>query len=254
MEHESSHYWFSHDNVDTRLQEESIFPEFVASSEYYFKLFAEALAYELGNFQELHLLSSSEEIIKEKNKYLIPLYLTLRNQIAAYRRDEVKALTEKHSFELNLVRNNSALSAAEAQQIEAKLNEGLQEKLREVAERKAGEGQVVLLRRKIEDLVAIFNTWKEYTNILALTSAQVIRNQEDAKSELQIQRTEKEVLKSIKVKKSETFVDSIEEDTEELEVTFEEYLAKINQDRKEKQVSPSGSIGMEDLDALISTA
>lgn len=58
------------------------------------------------------------------------------------------------------------------------------------------------LKNKIKDLISIFKTWKEYTNILALTSAQVIKNQMDVKTELQIEQTEKEVLKSVKVKKS----------------------------------------------------
>lgn len=64
MEHESSSFWFNAENVETRLKEESIFPEYIASTEYYYKLFAEALAYELGDFEELHQVTSNEEIIK----------------------------------------------------------------------------------------------------------------------------------------------------------------------------------------------
>lgn len=90
MEHESSNYWFNSDNVEHKLKEETIFPEFIASSEYYYKLFAEALAYEVGNFDELHTVTSSEEVIREKNKVMIPLYLTLRNKIEAYKKDELK--------------------------------------------------------------------------------------------------------------------------------------------------------------------
>jgi hypothetical protein len=33
------------------------------------------------------------------------------------------------------------------------------------------------LKTKIEDLLSIFKTWKEYTNILGMTSAQIIKNQ-----------------------------------------------------------------------------
>lgn len=45
--------------MDTRLKEETIFPEYIASSEYYYKLFAEALAYEFGDFNEVHLFTSN---------------------------------------------------------------------------------------------------------------------------------------------------------------------------------------------------
>ena len=33
------------------------------------------------------------------------------------------------------------------------------------------------------------------------------------------------------------FVDSVEEDTEEVEMSFEEYLIKINQENKDKEVT-----------------
>lgn len=32
MEHESANYWFNEENVETRLKEESLFPEYIASS------------------------------------------------------------------------------------------------------------------------------------------------------------------------------------------------------------------------------
>jgi hypothetical protein len=46
-------------------------------------------------------------------------------------------------------------------------------------------------------------------------------------------------------------VDSIEEDTEELEMTFEEYLVKINNERIDKHVPAEDSISVDDLDLLI---
>ena len=55
---------------------------------------------EFGNFEELHLLTSNEEIIKEKNKLLIPLYLQLRNQITEYKRNEAKQEIQRHGFEI----------------------------------------------------------------------------------------------------------------------------------------------------------
>ena len=76
------------------------------------------------------------------------------------------------------------------------------------------------LKEKVGSLVSIFKTWKEYTNILALTSAQIIKNQMDVSNEPQIHKAEKEVMSTLKSKQAETFVDSIEEDTEELQISF----------------------------------
>ena len=39
-----------------------------------------------------------------------------------------------------------------------------------------------MIKKKIIELIGIFNSWKEYTNILALTSAQVIKNRFDARN------------------------------------------------------------------------
>ena len=98
MEHESNNFWFTDKNVDSRLKEETIFPEYIASTQYYYRLFAEALAYEMGDFKELHLVSSNEEIIREKNKLLIPLYVELKNKISNYKRDEIKDQVRRSSL------------------------------------------------------------------------------------------------------------------------------------------------------------
>ncbi len=47
------------------------------------------------------------------------------------------------------------------------------------------------LKKKIHDLLSIFTTWKEYTNVVGLTSAQVIKNQNDRDNEISINRAEK---------------------------------------------------------------
>ncbi len=120
MEHESSNYWFNKENVDTRLREETIFPEYIASTEYYYKLFAEALAYEFGNFEELHLLTSNEEILKEKNKLLIPLYLQLRTAITNYKRDETQQEVQRHSFEMERLRASKQLGEEQLKDLLAK--------------------------------------------------------------------------------------------------------------------------------------
>lgn len=47
-----------------------------------------------------------------------------------------------------------------------------------------------------------------------MTSAQIISNQLEVDTEPQIYKAEKQHLRNLKSKKAETFVDSIEEDTE----------------------------------------
>lgn len=103
-------------------------------------------------------------------------------------------------------------------------------------------------------MVSIFNSWKEYTNILAMTSAQLIQDKADLGNQKMIQKKEKDILKDLTSKVNSAFIDSIEEDTEEVQMSFEEYLAKVNSERKENQVSVEGSVSMQDLDILMSSA
>lgn len=179
MEHESSNYWFNADNVDERLQDETIFPEYIASSEYYYKMYAEALAYETGDFQELHAVSSNEEMIREKNKFLIPLFLALRNKISNFKKDEVKEAKQKNIFELNLVKTNPNLTPEQVEELRNKLNANLQKQLEDLEAKKLKLGKLAMLKLKIKDIISIFKTWKEYTNVLALTSAQIMKNRSD---------------------------------------------------------------------------
>lgn len=108
-----------------------------------------------------------------------------------------------------------------------------------------------VLRQKVRDLTAIFKLWKEYTNVVGLTSAQVIRNQNELSNEISINKAEKEVLSGLRAKEKETFISSIEEDTEEQDISFEEYLGKINRDRLDTQVTQNTNVTIEELDALL---
>ena len=79
----------------------------MASTEYYYKLFAEALSYEVGDFEQLHIVTSNEEIIREKNKHLIPIYLRLRNQIANYKREPLTEEKQRHAFQVERISNSN---------------------------------------------------------------------------------------------------------------------------------------------------
>jgi hypothetical protein len=73
----------------------------------------------------------------------------------------------------------------------AKENDMLNAKLKEIEEKNlTAEGKLRLFKKKVVDLVSIFRVWKEYTNILSLTSAQIIKNQYDIKKESSIERTQ----------------------------------------------------------------
>lgn len=99
MSHESENYWFNEENADERLDSEVIFPEYIASTEYYHRLHAEALAYENFDYDLLDKVTSNEEAVKEKNKMLIPLFAALRQKIIAFKDDtddlkQIQILTE----------------------------------------------------------------------------------------------------------------------------------------------------------------
>ena len=144
------------------------------------------------------------------------------------------------------------LTEQQLKELLAKENERSALKVKELQEKEASaESKLANLKKKVRDLVGIFKTWKEYTNIIGLTSAQVIKNQQDVNNEISINKAESDVLKSLKAKETETFMGSIEEDTEELEISFEEYVAKINNERMETQVAQSTSVSIEELDNLI---
>lgn len=64
----------------------------------------------MGDFKELHMVSSNEEIIREKNKLLIPLYVELKNKISNYKRDEIKDEVRRSSLQIEKITNNKALT------------------------------------------------------------------------------------------------------------------------------------------------
>lgn len=67
----------------------------------------------MGDFKELHLVSSNEEIIREKNKLLIPLYVELKNKISNYKRDEFKDEIRRSSLEIEKITKDKGLTPEE---------------------------------------------------------------------------------------------------------------------------------------------
>ncbi len=46
-------------------------------------------------------------------------------------------------------------------------------------------------------------------------------------------------MKDLNKKKGQALVDSIEEDTEEVEISFQDYISKIKQEHKDSQITSS---------------
>lgn len=68
--------------------------------------------------------------------------------------------------------------------------------------------------------------WKEYTDVLSLTSSEILRIISEKDMEPKVMAAKKNLEQEASKKKEEAFVDPVEEDTEEEEITLEEYLVK----------------------------
>ena len=73
--------------------------------------------------------------------------------------------------------------------------------------------KLLRLKEKIRDILEILKTWKQYTNVLALTSAQIIKNQYGVGQEMSINQKKREVMNQLNSQHSQHFMGSIEEDT-----------------------------------------
>lgn len=95
------------------MTESLIFPEYIAATEYYHKLHAEALAYENYDMNLLHKLSSNEETLKEKNKYLIPLFVEIRKSIVKFKKDSAQDIRKKTLIIIDKLEQSVHLTAEE---------------------------------------------------------------------------------------------------------------------------------------------
>ena len=101
------------------------------------------------------------------------------------------------------MKESKQITELQLQDLLAKEKEKSALKVKELQEKEASaEAKLINLKKKVRDLVAIFKTWKEYTNIIGLTSAQVIKNQQDVNNEISINKAESDVLKSLKAKET----------------------------------------------------
>ena len=66
--------------------------------------------------------------------------------------------------------------------------------------------------------------WKEYTDIIGMTSAEIMKLINERNVEATVNARKKVIEKEFTDRKDSAFVDPVEEDTEDDEVTLEEYL------------------------------
>lgn len=58
----------------------------------------------------------------------------------------------------------------------------------------------------------------------------------------------------MRFREAETFIGSIQEDTEEAEISFEDYLAQINKQKAESGVDQTSDMNIQELDALLKSS
>lgn len=76
----------------------------------------------------------------------------------------------------------------------------------------------------MKDLILLLKKWKQYTDILGLTSAEIFKMISEKNSEVNINKRKKMMEKDIEKKKEKTFVDAVEEDTEDEEITLATFI------------------------------
>jgi hypothetical protein len=109
------------------------------------------------------------------------------------------------------------------------------------------------IKSKLRVLLSILGSWKEYTNILGMTSGQMMKEIEEARREGNITTIRQNVMTEIRSVKNTTFVDASEEDTEDVEITLEDYISKLKAQeiQQEDVVNQKESVQVLELDGLL---
>lgn len=112
------------------------------------------------------------------------------------------------------------------------------------------------MKQRLRVLLSILGSWKEYTNILGMTSGQMMKEIEETRREGNITSIRENVMSDIRSVKNTTFVDAIEEDTEDVEVTLEDYISKLKayEIQDESVIDQKNSVQVIELDGLLKAA
>lgn len=105
------------------------------------------------------------------------------------------------------------------------------------------------MKEKTKDLIVMMKKWKEYTDILSLTSAEIMKLISEKDMEATVNAKKKVIEKEFAQRKDTAFVDPVEEDTEDEEVTLEEYL--VSNDTKKSVLESDLEQASLELESLL---
>ena len=97
-----------------------------------------------------------------------------------------------------------------------------------------------VLKKKLRDLISLIKTWQNYTIVLGMSSTQIFFKIEEIKNQKRKKRGESQVLKKYSKTENPTFVNLEEEDTEDKDISFNEFVESI---RKEEAAYKGIGIG-----------
>lgn len=173
LEFESSQTWLHGDKINEQIISEWVLPKYIGSTEYYHKLHTQALAYDQLNLDLLHKLSSDEEAIEYKNKLLIPIYkelLVLMKDAKFTEEEKLQKSYENQIAHLFLqFKSTPDKLTQELEVLEAKHKKSLED----LAQSRTPENAKKQLLKDVEKLAFVFKKWKEYTDVLGLTSNEI---------------------------------------------------------------------------------
>jgi len=131
--------------------------------------------YENYDFNMLHRVRSNEEVIKEKNKLLIPVFNQIKLKIKEYKTDKEKEIKYLHQIALDKI-NQLNISETEKARLVEEEKTLFNRKITEYKDRLTDPvKRQNYIKQKLRVLLSILGSWKEYSNILGMTSGQMMK-------------------------------------------------------------------------------
>ena len=100
-------------------------------------------------------------------------------------------------------------------------------------------------------MIHTLKKWKEYTDTISLTSSEILQLISEKKMEKTIINKKKTVMQEMASQKGKEFVNPVEEDTEDDEISLEEYLTKYENKEESDPNSPAVEQRNQELEDLL---
>lgn len=258
LNYESEHYWFTPENIEERLLEESIQPEFAGSTEHYQLLTQQALAYERLDFDNLEVLQSDEHTMRFKNRLLIPIYNEIINLVKAVKSNEFKDNEVDYKskverierlYNLEEMKEEKEIQLTRAREEYQRVRAELLKKMETPANRES------FIKEKIVQIRNLLFFWKQYSKVLNLSNVEIElvrkKGEIDKKlSKIASKLATKEYKMRKEAEKSAVFAHVQEANTEEEDdqVDMREFLR--GSDETEQAYGGKVKINMEDMQRL----